>query len=74
MLGYSPSAILAVLQYANPELLLIQHDVYNLLHNLQLEELARNTPIEWLLKVSDYSLDILSLLLTIYIETQGDEL
>jgi hypothetical protein len=46
ILGHSPSAILSVLQYANPELLLVQHDVYNLLHNLRLDKLARYTPVE----------------------------
>jgi hypothetical protein len=28
MLGYSPAAILSILRYANPELLLVQRDVY----------------------------------------------
>jgi hypothetical protein len=50
-LGYSPAVILSTLQHANLELLLVQHDVYNLLHNLRVEELAGSTPIEWLLKV-----------------------
>jgi hypothetical protein len=51
VLGYSPSAILSALQYANPDLLLVQYNVYNLLYNLRLDELAGYTPIEWLLKV-----------------------
>lgn len=49
--GHSPAAILSTLRYANPELLLVQHDVYNLLHSLRLHELAGRTPIEWLLEV-----------------------
>lgn len=50
-MGHSPAAILSTLRYANPELLLVQRNVYNLLQTLRIEELARSTPIEWLLKV-----------------------
>jgi len=45
MQGHSPAAILSALRYANPELLLVQHDVYNLLHSLWLDELAGRTPV-----------------------------
>jgi hypothetical protein len=50
-LGHSPTQILQALRMANPDSCLVARDIYNLLHNLRLEELAGNTPIEWLLKV-----------------------
>jgi hypothetical protein len=62
ILGHSPSAILSALRFANPELLLVQRDIYNLLHNLRLDELAGYTPVEWLLKV----ITILSMSLPFY--------
>ena len=49
--NYSPSQILTSLRNANPNSQLILHDIYNLLASLSLEELARKTPIEWLLEV-----------------------
>jgi hypothetical protein len=50
-LGHSLTQILQALRIANPDSCLVPRDIYNLLHNLRLEELARDTPIEWLLKV-----------------------
>jgi len=69
ILGHSPSAILSALRFANPELLLVQRDVYNLLHNLRLDELAGYTPVEWLLKVLTIFKYVFAFLLTISIET-----
>jgi hypothetical protein len=50
-LGHSPTQILQALRIANPDSCLVARDIYNLLHNLRLEELAGDTPVEWLLKV-----------------------
>ena len=43
---HSPSAILTALRLANPELLLVTYDVYNLLYKMRVEESAGNTPVE----------------------------
>jgi hypothetical protein len=50
-LGHNPTQILQALRMANPNSYLVPRDIYNLLHNLRLEELAGDTPVEWLLKV-----------------------
>jgi hypothetical protein len=75
MLGQSPGSILAVLQLANPDSLLVIQDIYNLLYSMRLDELGGFTPVEWLLNVfTNYLLYLSSILLTIYIETQGNRL
>ena len=51
-LGHSPTAILNALRQANPDSASVARDVYNLLYSLRLDELARSTPVEWLLMVS----------------------
>ena len=68
-LGHSPTAILTALQHANPTSYLVPRDIYNLLYNLRLDELAGSTPVKWLLMVYIYQLIIL-FLLTFYIETR----
>ena len=50
-ISHSPTQILQTLRLANPTSCLILRDIYNLLHSLRVEELARETTIEWLLKV-----------------------
>jgi len=50
-LGYSPTAILTALRHVNPNSYLVPQDIYNLLYNLQVEELGGSTPIKWLLMV-----------------------
>jgi hypothetical protein len=50
-LGHSPTAILTALRHENPTSCLVPRDIYNLLYNLQVEELDGSTPIEWLLMV-----------------------
>jgi hypothetical protein len=69
----SASQILTSLRNANPELNLIPRDIYNLLASFRLDELAGQTPTEWLLEVylpNDLSKD----LLTNYIETPRERL
>lgn len=68
-LGYSPTAILAVLCLANPESLSVARDIYNLLYSLRVEELDRLTSIEWLLWVCFLIQSFACFLLTNYIET-----
>ena len=53
-LSYSPREILNAFRVVNPNLHLVPQDVYNLLYKMQLEELARQTPIKRLLKVRFY--------------------
>jgi Transcription factor AFT len=48
-LEITPTQILQALQLANPTLVLVVHDIYNLLYCLQLDELSGKTPVEWLL-------------------------
>ena len=50
-LGHSPTAILTALRHENPNSCLVPRDIYNLLYNLRVEELAGSTPVEWLLTV-----------------------
>ena len=69
----SASQILISLRNVNPELNLIPRDIYNLLASFRLDELAGQTPTEWLLEVylpNDLSKD----LLTNYIETPRERL
>jgi len=54
-LGYNPTAILNALRQANPDSALVAWDIYNLLYNLQLDELAGSTLVEWLLIVSRHN-------------------
>ena len=54
-LGHNPTAILNALQQANPDSALVARDIYNLLYNLQLDELAGSTLVEWLLTVSRHN-------------------
>jgi hypothetical protein len=54
-LGHDPTATLNALRQANPDSALVAQDIYNLLYNLRLEELAGSTPVGWLLMVSRHS-------------------
>jgi transcription factor AFT len=50
-LGYPPSQILCTIFSENKDSLLMPRDIYNLLAGFRIEELNRQTPIEWLLQV-----------------------
>jgi hypothetical protein len=51
-LGHSATAILNALRQANPNSVLVHWDIYNVLYNLRLDELAGSIRVEWLLMVS----------------------
>jgi hypothetical protein len=52
-LGHSRMQILQALWMANPDCYLMTCEIYNLLYCFQMEELARDTPIEWLSHIDE---------------------